>query len=141
MQIGGEATWRRGLCCFFFLNFSLFAYITGSKIKKHVGGSTRGVYDPLAGVTTLTLQVRVVTPAIGPYTPPHTSPCVFLILLRVICLKSIGLLRFESIFCRIRLGSAARPRVSVLVYSAYSKALVKFQSNRCRRRALLSIRP
>ena len=49
MQIGGEATWRRGLCCFFFLNFSLFAYITGSKIKKHVGGSTRGGVRPIGG--------------------------------------------------------------------------------------------
>ena len=50
-----------------------------SKIKKHVGVSTRGVYDPLAGIMTLTLSVRVVTPAIGSFTPPSTYPSVFLI--------------------------------------------------------------
>ena len=39
------------------------------------------MYDPLAGVTTLLLRVWVVTPAIGPCTPPSTYPDVFLILL------------------------------------------------------------
>ena len=50
MQIWGEATWRRGLCCFFFSQyFSLFACKTGSKIKKHAGGSTRGGVPPNGG--------------------------------------------------------------------------------------------
>ena len=60
----------------------LFVNKMGSKIKKHVGVSTRGgVYDPLAGVTTLTLLVQVITPAIGSYTPPRTYLSVFLILI------------------------------------------------------------
>ena len=50
MQIRGEATWRRELCCFFFSQyFSLFACKTGSKIKKHVGVSTRGGVRPNGG--------------------------------------------------------------------------------------------
>ena len=44
----GEATGRRGLCFSFFSQYSiLFANITGSKIKKHVRVSTRGVHDIL----------------------------------------------------------------------------------------------
>ena len=50
MQIGGEATWRRGLfCCFSSQYFSLFAYKTGCKIKKHIGVSTRGGVRPNGG--------------------------------------------------------------------------------------------
>ena len=83
MQIRGAAAGRGDyVSCFFSQYLILIANKTGSKIKKHVGVSTRGgVYDPLAGVTNLTLRVRVVTPAIGSYTPPRTYPSVFLILI------------------------------------------------------------
>ena len=50
MQIGGEATGRRGLCFFFsFQYLVIFANKTGSKIKKHVGVSTRGGVLPIGG--------------------------------------------------------------------------------------------
>ena len=49
------------------------------------------MYDPLAGVTTLTLWVWVVTPAIGSYTPPRTYPSVFLILILIAEALLLGL--------------------------------------------------
>ena len=71
MQIGSEATGGGDYVAFFFSQYLIsFANKMGSKINKHVGVSTRGVYDPLAGVTTRTRRVRVVHP------PEYLPRCV-----------------------------------------------------------------
>ena len=83
MQIRGEAAGRGGQFFFSFSQYLMsFAKITGSKIKKHVGESTRGgvrpiggCYDPHPSGSGRNTRHWVVHP------PPHTSPSVFLILL------------------------------------------------------------
>ena len=80
--------WQRGLCFLFFPQYLIsFANKTGSKIKKHVWGITRGgwgggVRPFVEGYNPQSLGSGR-NPALdnGSYTPPRTSPSVFLILI------------------------------------------------------------
>ena len=74
-HVKDQNPWRSGYVLVFFSSkLDNFAYITGSKIKKHVGVSTRGGVRPNGGGYD---PNRVVTPANGLYTPPSYLPlCV-----------------------------------------------------------------